>query len=136
MEGIRRVHGKPKRKTKGLRLEHIAKMIDHLSQLPNTQKKSRNLAIILTGFFWAFRRSELVGITVEDLHWEPEGLIIQLSKSKTDQAGQGLTRACLMLRSRLFVLSWLLKDGWNPHQYLVDHFLDLSTCGIRFKTEP
>ena len=93
MEGIRRVHGKPKRKAKALRLEHIAKMIEYLSHLPDTQKKLRDLAIILIGFFGAFRRSELVGITVEDLQWEPEGLIIQLSKSKTDQAGQGLTRA-------------------------------------------
>ncbi|MDX2505360.1 MAG: tyrosine-type recombinase/integrase [Gammaproteobacteria bacterium] len=93
MEGIRRIHGKPKRKAKALRLEHIAKMIEYLNQLPNTQKKLRDLAIILTGFFGAFRRSELVGITVEDLHWEPEGLIVQLSKSKTDQAGQGITRA-------------------------------------------
>ena len=30
MEGIRRVHGKPRRKAKALRLEHIAQMINHL----------------------------------------------------------------------------------------------------------
>ncbi len=93
MEGIRRVHGKPKRKAKALRLEHIAQMINYLQQLPDSQKKRRDIAIILTGFFGAFRRSELVSVKVEDLTWEPEGLIIHLPKSKTDQSGQGLLRA-------------------------------------------
>ncbi len=93
MKGIRRVHGKPKRKAKALRLEHIAQIINYLDQLPDTLKKWRDIAIILTGFFGAFRRSELVSITIEDMNWEPEGLIILLSKSKTDQSSQGLPRA-------------------------------------------
>ncbi len=93
MEGIRRVHGKPRRKAKALRLEHIAQMINHLYELPSSHKKRRNIALILTGFFGAFRRSELVSIKINDLTWEPEGLIIHLPKSKTDQSGQGLFRA-------------------------------------------
>lgn len=93
MEGIRRIHGKPKQKAKALRLEHIAVMIEHLQQLPDNKKKFRDIALILTGFFGAFRRSELVSIQIEDLRWEPEGLIIQLPRSKTDQDGKGLSRA-------------------------------------------
>ncbi len=92
MEGIRRVHGKPKRKAKALRLEHIAQIINYLDKLPDTLKKWRDIAIILTGFFGAFRRSELVSITIKDLSWESEGLIILLSKSKTDPFSQGLFR--------------------------------------------
>lgn len=93
MDGIRRTHGQPKRKAKALRLEHIAQMVNHLQQQPDNQKKYRDIALILTGFFGAFRRSELVSIQVRDLVWEPEGLIIRLPRSKTDQLMQRLTRA-------------------------------------------
>ena len=93
MEGIRRTHGQPKGKAKALRLEHIAQMVNHLRQLPDTKKKLRDIALVLTGFFGAFRRSELVAIEVNDLVWEPEGLIIRLPRSKTDQQATGIIRA-------------------------------------------
>jgi integrase len=93
MEGIRRTHGQPKRKAKALRLEHIAQMVNHLRHLPDSKKKRRDNAMLLTGFFGAFRRSELVAIQVSDLVWEPEGLIIRLPRSKTDQQATGLARA-------------------------------------------
>lgn len=93
MEGIRRSHGRPKQKAKALRLEHIAQMANYLKSLPNSKKKQRDSALVLTGFFGAFRRSELVSIQVSDLVWEPEGLIIQLPRSKTDQQAAGLVRA-------------------------------------------
>jgi hypothetical protein len=50
MKGIRRTHGKPKRKAKALRLEHIAQMMNYLRHLPESIKKSRDTAIVLTGF--------------------------------------------------------------------------------------
>jgi len=93
MEGIRRTHGQPKRKAKALRLEHIAQMVDYLRCLPDSKKKHRDIALVLTGFFGAFRRSELVAIQISDLNWEPEGLIIRLPRSKTDQQAAGLARA-------------------------------------------
>jgi site-specific recombinase XerD len=92
IEGIRRTHGRPKRKAKALRLEHIATMVKYLNQQPDNHKKFRDMALLLTGFFGAFRRSELVAINVDDLEWEPEGLIIRLPRSKTDQQGAGLAR--------------------------------------------
>lgn len=93
MDGIRRTHGQPKHKAKALRLEHVAQMVKHLQQLPEIKKKYRDIALVLTGFFGAFRRSELVAIKVGDLVWEPEGLIIRLPRSKTDQQTTGLARA-------------------------------------------
>ncbi len=93
LKGIQRTHGKPKRKAKALRLEHLAEMLNYLYAKPDSNKKLRDLAIVQVGFFGAFRRSELVNIQVTDLSWEPEGLIIHLPKSKTDQDGQGMTRA-------------------------------------------
>lgn len=93
MEGIRRTHGRPKQKAKALRLEHIAQMVKYLGQQKDTKKKKRDLALVLTGFFGAFRRSELVAIQVSHLIWEPEGLIVHLPRSKTDQKASGLVRA-------------------------------------------
>jgi len=93
MDGIRRTHGQPKRKAKALRLEHIAQMVKHLQKLPDSMKKYRDIALLLTGFFGAFRRSELVAIQINDLVWEPAGLIIRLPRSKTDQQATGLARA-------------------------------------------
>ncbi len=93
IEGVRRTQGQPKRKAKALRLEHIAQMVNHLRQLPDTKKKQRDIALVLTGFFGAFRRSELVAIQIGDLVWEPEGLLIKLPRSKTDQQATGLVRA-------------------------------------------
>ena len=45
------------------------------------------------GYFGAFRRSELVNLTWESIEFVPEGLVIQLPRSKTDQSGEGLTSA-------------------------------------------
>ncbi|WP_299946864.1 site-specific integrase [uncultured Microbulbifer sp.] len=93
MQGIRRTHGKPKQKAKALSMQHLAAMAGHLRTQVASKKKARDLALLLTGFFGAFRRSELVSIQVSDLIWEEEGLIIRLPKSKTDQSGEGILRA-------------------------------------------
>ena len=49
----------------------------------------RDRALILLGFAGAFRRSELVGLDVEDCAFGKDGLIITWRRSKTDQAGAG-----------------------------------------------
>jgi len=49
----------------------------------------RDRALILVGFAGAFRRSELVGLSVEDCAFGKEGLTVSLRRSKTDQAGAG-----------------------------------------------
>jgi integrase len=92
LNGMRRLHGKPKKKAKALRLEHIARILGWLRQQPDGLKKTRDLALVQIGFFGAFRRSELVAIRVEDLVWDQDGLIVRLSRSKTDQQGEGLER--------------------------------------------
>jgi hypothetical protein len=49
----------------------------------------RDRAVLLLGFAGAFRRSELVALDVEDIEDVPEGLLITIRRSKTDQEGQG-----------------------------------------------
>jgi site-specific recombinase XerD len=49
----------------------------------------RDRAMILLGFAGAFRRSELVGLNVDDCEFGKDGLTITLRRSKTDQDGMG-----------------------------------------------
>ncbi len=49
----------------------------------------RNKALLLIGYFGAFRRSELVSLRWEHVEFVSEGLLIQLGRSKTDQSGEG-----------------------------------------------
>jgi integrase len=53
------------------------------------RKGLRDKALILVGFFGALRRSELVGLNIEDVTFAPEGAILTIRKSKTDQEGRG-----------------------------------------------
>jgi integrase len=50
---------------------------------------TRDRALILLGFAGAFRRSELVGLDVEDCVFGKDGLTVTLRRSKTDQTGEG-----------------------------------------------
>jgi integrase len=50
---------------------------------------ARDRALILLGFAGAFRRSELVGLDVEDCAFGKDGLTVTLRRSKTDQEGVG-----------------------------------------------
>ena len=49
----------------------------------------RDRALLLLGFAGAFRRSELVGLNVEDIGVRREGLAVTIGRSKTDQEGEG-----------------------------------------------
>src|SRR5260221_405555 len=52
-------------------------------------RELRDRAVLLLGFAGAFRRSELVALDVADIEDVPEGLLISIRRSKTDQEGQG-----------------------------------------------
>lgn len=52
-------------------------------------KGLRDRALLLLGFAAALRRAELVALDVHHLSFVPEGLVITVSRSKTDQAGKG-----------------------------------------------
>jgi integrase len=53
----------------------------------------RDRALLLVGFAGAFRRSELVAITTDDLAVSDSGVIITVRRSKTDQRGRGRVKA-------------------------------------------
>ena len=89
MTGIHHVHGKPKLKARAISLDDISLLANHLLQ-DNTLMAMRNCALILLGFYGAFRRSELVKIRFEDLTFSNDGVQIMIPRSKTDQTGEGL----------------------------------------------
>jgi integrase len=60
-----------------------------LSVLPDSLLGARDRALLLLGFTGGFRRSELVGLDLEDLEETSEGVIVTIRRSKTDQEGKG-----------------------------------------------
>ncbi len=50
---------------------------------------ARDRAVILLGFAGAFRRSELIGLDIEDCAFGKDGLTVTLQRSKIDQDGAG-----------------------------------------------
>ncbi|MBF0366615.1 MAG: site-specific integrase [Oligoflexia bacterium] len=88
LTGIARVHGKPKAKAPPLLPEHLIKITKYLES-QTTLAAIRDSALIQVGFLGALRRSELVAITIENIHWQSEGIEIMIPKSKTDQLNTG-----------------------------------------------
>lgn len=86
--GIKNTHGKPKNKAPALTLESLTQMVAFLKK-SNRLIDCRNCALLQIGFFGAFRRSELVNITWGSIRFVKEGIEILISRSKTDQAGEG-----------------------------------------------
>lgn len=90
MKGIRRSIGTAPSKKAPATANKVAAMADRCQ---NTLQGQRDRALLLLGFAGAFRRSELVALTVADIAEEPAGLRITIRKSKTDQEGAGQTVA-------------------------------------------
>ncbi|HEU4855035.1 MAG TPA: tyrosine-type recombinase/integrase [Nitrosospira sp.] len=92
LKGITRTHGKPKKKAKALPIEDLEAIVAKLE--PDISLIAiRNNALLQIGFFGALRRSELAALMVEELAWETDGLVITLARSKTDQEGEGVSKA-------------------------------------------
>lgn len=85
LRGIRHTHGSAQRQVAPAEKEDVLSMVAGLTGI----KGIRDKALLLLGFAGAFRRSELVGLTVADIEHAKQGLIIQLRFSKTDQEGRG-----------------------------------------------
>jgi len=87
MKGIRRTLGTAQTGKSPVKVEHLRTIIAGLD--PERTLDVRDRALILIGFAGAFRRSELVGLDVEDLEFNENGLVVHLRRSKTDPEGQG-----------------------------------------------
>ena len=90
--GIYHVHGKPAVKAPALSLDHLTQLAHYL-QASDKLTHRRDNALLQIGFFGAFRRSELVAIQWQQVSFVCEGVEILIPRSKTDQAGNGVTCA-------------------------------------------
>ena len=86
MSGIRRKHGTARASKTALLVGDLRSII---SAIPDSLIGRRDRALLLVGFCGAFRRSELVGIDVNDLQLRSQGLEVTIRRSKTDQFGIG-----------------------------------------------
>ena len=119
LTGITRVHGKPKEKAPPLLPEHLIKIAGYLSN-QSTLAACRDNALLQVGFLGAFRRSELVAIKAEDIHWQSAGIEILIPKSKTDQlsAGQycvipnGNEQLCAVRALKIWLEKANIKEGF------------------------
>ena len=92
--GIKRRKGSVQRGKKPLLISHLKKLINVIDEQNNEEiKKFRDRSIILIGFSGGFRRNEIVSLDHDDLDFVQEGLKINIKRSKTDQFGEGFTKA-------------------------------------------
>jgi site-specific recombinase XerD len=92
--GIKRVKGSNQKSKKPLLINDLKAVIKAIDQSKEKDKrKIRDKALLLTGFSGGFRRSELVDIEYEDIEFVSEGVKIFVKRSKTDQSGEGMTKA-------------------------------------------
>lgn len=88
LSGICHLHGTPPVKALPLAPEQLAQIVSCLASR-GKPADLRDSALLQTGFFGAFRRSELVALRWEDIRQVPEGMEIMIRRSKTDQEGHG-----------------------------------------------
>ena len=86
LKGIRRVLGTHQQGKDPLLADDIRRIV---GAAPDSVLGVRDTALVLVGFAAAFRRSELARISASDLSFTPNGVVIDLRVSKTDQEGTG-----------------------------------------------
>ena len=98
--GIKRRKGSIQKGKKPILISNLKNLINVIDQQDKEEiKKSRDRTIILIGFSGGFRRNEIVSLDCDDLDFVPEGLKVNIKRSKTDQFGEGFTKALPYLDS-------------------------------------
>lgn len=87
--GIRRELGTAQRQAKALLPDDLHAGILRMRLLPPGPRTARDRAMLCLGLAGGLRRSELVAVDMEDLTFEPKGLVLAIHRSKTDQEGHG-----------------------------------------------
>ncbi|WP_202802981.1 site-specific integrase [Agrobacterium albertimagni] len=83
---MKRIKGMAQREAKPLLKEDL---FSTLEMTGHRMKDRRDRALLLLGFAGGFRRSELVGLNVEDVAFDRKGVIVTIRRTKTDQEGKG-----------------------------------------------
>lgn len=108
IRGIARTHGQPAIKAQILSVEQLTTLVTRLAA-STALIDIRDNALLQIGFFGAFRRSELVAITWENISFVLEGVEILVPRSKTDVEATGETCAIPYGKSPLCPITALTR---------------------------
>ena len=109
--GIKRTKGSNQKAKKPILINDLKLIVDVINSLKiKNIRKTRDKALILVGFAGGFRRSELVAIEYEDVEFVREGVKIFVKRSKTDQSGEGMTKAIPSFKTTLYCPVLHLQD--------------------------
>lgn len=114
LRGIRRTNGCAQRQAKPLLRDELTHVLDATGDRP---KELRDRALLLIGFAGALRRSELVGLDLDDIEHVRQGMILHIQHSKSDQEARGQKIGIPFARGRWCPVAaldaWLAISGIN-----------------------
>ncbi|MDB9760879.1 site-specific integrase [Pelagibacteraceae bacterium] len=129
--GIKRLKGSNQKAKKPLLISDLKTIIDVINQSEiKPIRKIRDKALILIGFAGGFRRSELVAIEHEDIEFVREGVKIFVKRSKTDQSGEGMTKALPCFDNSLYCPVLHLQDWIFNKKEKKNKIFDISDKGV------
>ena len=131
LHGIKRVKGSNQKSKKPLLINDLKLIINAIDQSNQSEKKKiRDKALILLGFSGGFRRSELVNINNDDVEFVNEGVKIFIKRSKTDQSGEGMTKAIPYFENKLYCPVTNLKKWIEYSENYSDKIFDISDKSV------
>ena len=122
LQGLGRLADEPPRQVKALREHEVAAMLKFCDETATRTKYRaialRDAAVIAIGFAGALRRSEICSLRSSDIEFagaiEPNGMLLRIRRSKTDQLGRGeriAIPAGLLIRPVERMQRWLKASG-------------------------
>lgn len=96
LKGIAELHPHQEKQAKPIQLDQLSQIVDTLDLVmekgddPELRQASRNKALLLIGFWRAFRGDELARLTIENIQVIPgQGMELFIPRSKNDHSGVG-----------------------------------------------
>jgi site-specific recombinase XerD len=142
LHGIKRVKGTNQKAKKPILINNLKSIINiidqHLSYCglrelessKDIRNKIRDKAIILVGFSGGFRRSELVNIDYDDIEFVSEGVKIFIKRSKTDQSGEGMTKAIPYFDNKTYCPVIAIKNWIDNSEIKSGKLFDISDKSV------
>lgn len=98
LEGISREKGVKQKQAPAFTLAYFKRVVQGI----DTEQPAgvRDRALLLLGLAGAFRRDELASLDLVHLHFDDDGLVVELPKSKTNQKGQAEEKAIFFAPDR------------------------------------
>jgi integrase len=115
LRGIRRRYGLGQQEATALTRDNLFRVLDATG---DGTRDLRDRSLLLIGFAGGLRRSEIVALDARDVRTVGRGLIIHLSRSKTDQEGAGRNIGIPYGRTRYCAVAAF--ERWRERAAIVD----------------